>query len=247
MRRLAVIFSLALFLSVGAAEAVLTTTTGDTYVSAATPGQNFGPAATLNVNGQSIALLRFDLSSLPAGTVASSVSRATLHLWVNGASSNPTGDVSVQPVAADWNGTAVTWSTKPASLTSPKVTRTLRPRGSNYYLEVDITDHVKLWLSTPAKNFGLAVAAAPPALNVVIDSKESTGHPALLDITLGAWKTIAVCLNGTEFNTCTCPGKLLNKVKGGSCQVTSETGSCGAVQAGMTADRPLASCCVCAP
>ncbi|HSS78283.1 MAG TPA: DNRLRE domain-containing protein [Thermoanaerobaculia bacterium] len=247
--RLAAFLSLALFPSLNAAQAVVTTTIVDTYVAATTPTQNFGSAETLNVNSQSIALIKFDLSSLPGGTTANSISKATLHLWVNTASPNPAGDVNVFPIAADWNGTTVNWTTKPANLGTPKATKTLKAGGSNYYLEVDVTDHVKLWLTTPAKNFGIAVVAATPSLSVVFDSKENTttSHPAILDTTLFSGKTFAVCLNGTQSNTCTCPGKQLNKVTGGSCQVTSETGTCGAIQAGQTINRPLASCCVCAP
>ena len=61
--------------------------------SGASPAQNFGPAQTLNVSSQSIALVRFDLSSLPA-------------------------------------------------------------------LEVDVTQQVKLWVTTPVSNYSLAVVAA---------------------------------------------------------------------------------------
>src|SRR5262249_37605156 len=140
-----------------AAQAVVTAAQGDTYVTSATPGQNFWTTPTLNVKPQSIALLKFDPTSLPPGTTPTQVDRATLHLWVNPASPNPNGNLTVVPVAANWNGPAVTFANKPATLASPKTIQPLVPGGSNYYLEVDVTEHVKKWVTSPATNFGFAV------------------------------------------------------------------------------------------
>ena len=247
--RIIVIFLFALTLVSGSVRAVVTTALGDTYVSAATPTQNFGPAQTLNVSNQSIALVKFDLSSLPAGTNANQILKATLQLWVNLGSPSPTGSIDVYPISKAWEGASVIYSNRPPYLATPKSTKTLIAGGSNYFLEVDVTPQVKSWATTPASNYGLAVVATG-STSVFFDSKENTGtsHPPILDITLGSGKTFATCLNGSVTNQCNCGGRqILSKVSGGSCQVTSESGPCSAVQAGMASDRPLASCCVCAP
>ena len=243
------IFLLALASAPGSVGAVVTTALADTYVSSATSTQNFGPAQTLNVSNGSIALIRFDLSSLPAGTTADRIVKATLQVWVNLGSPSAGGSVDVYQVSKTWDGSSVTYSKRPPYLASPKSTKALTAGGTNFSLEIDVTQQVKSWASTPAGNYGLAVVAAG-ATNVFFDSKENTGtsHPPILDITLGSGKTFAVCLNGSVTNQCTCGGhQLLSKVSGGNCQVTSESGPCGAMQAGMASDRPLASCCVCAP
>jgi hypothetical protein len=153
----------------------------------------------------------------------------------------------VVPVAKDWNGPAVTYATKPTTLASPKATQALRPGASSYYLEVDVTDHVKKWLTSPATNFGLAITAAT-AVDVALDSKENvaSSHLPFLDITVAGGKTVAACLNGTSSNVCSCNGRLVSIVRGGSCQAAADTGSCSAMAAGMARDNPIASCCVCA-
>jgi hypothetical protein len=247
--RIAGIFLLTLAAVSGSAEAVVTTALGDTYVSSATPTQNFGPAQTVNVSSQSIGLLRFDLSSLPAGSNANQIAKATLQLWVNLASPNATGSIDVYQVSKNWDGGTVTYNNRPTYLTSSKSSKPLIAGGSNYALEVDVTAQVKSWVTIPASNFGLAVVATG-ATNLFFDSKENMGtsHLPVLDITLGGGKTFAVCLNGSVTNQCNCGSKpLLSRVSGGNCQVSSDSGPCGAVQAGMTSDHPLASCCVCGP
>jgi hypothetical protein len=235
-------------LPAAAARATVTATQGDTYVTSATPGQNFSTAQTLNVNPQSITLLRFNLTALPAGTTPTQIAKATLHLWVNPASPNPNGNLTVVPVGSDWNEPAVTYANKPSTLASPKTTQALKPGVSGYDLEVDVTEHVKKWLTTPAANFGLAITAATPAVNMALDSMENTAtsHVAFLDITVAGGKTVAVCLNASSPRVCSCNGKLVSIVRGGSCQATADTGSCSAIAAGMARDKPQASCCVCA-
>ncbi|HZF10104.1 MAG TPA: DNRLRE domain-containing protein, partial [Thermoanaerobaculia bacterium] len=164
---------LSFLLPPAAARAAVTAAHGDTYVTAATPGQNFATAPTLNVNPQSITLLKFDLTALPTGTTPTQIAKATLLLWVNPSSPNPNGSLAVVPVAKDWNGPAVTYANRPTTLASPKTTQALRPGASSYYLEVDVTEQVKKWITSPATNFGLAVTAATPAVDVALDSKEN--------------------------------------------------------------------------
>jgi hypothetical protein len=58
-------------------------------------------------------------------------------------------------------------------------------------------------------------------------------------------RTTAVCLNADGYVTCTCTGALVSKIVGNSCSISSDTGSCSAVQSGQAANHPIASCCVC--
>src|SRR5271156_6708871 len=91
--------------------AVEATLVADAHVNSARPGANSGAISNLNVGGGYTALLQFDLSTLPAGTTAGQVSRATLRLYCN--RMDTAGSVSVQPVSAAWGEYSVTYGTLP--------------------------------------------------------------------------------------------------------------------------------------
>ena len=73
----------AIFAAALPALAVEATLVADAHVNSARPGVNSGAISNLNVGGGYTALLQFDLSTLPAGTTAAQVSRATLRLYCN--------------------------------------------------------------------------------------------------------------------------------------------------------------------
>ena len=152
---------------------------GDAHVSSSRPATNFGTIANLYVGNGNTALVQFDLSSLPAGTTASQVSRATLILFVNRV--NAPGSISVQAVTSGWNESAVTYATIPA-LGAAATNFSAAVAGQ--FVAVDVTSEVQAWISAPASNNGLALSSAAAA--VLFDSKENdqTGHAARLDITL---------------------------------------------------------------
>ena len=152
---------------------------GDAHVSSSRPTANFGTIANLYVGNGNTALMQFDLSSLPAGTTASQVSRATLILFVNRV--NTPGSISVQAVTSGWNESAVTYATIPA-LGAAATNFSAAVAGQ--FVAVDVTSEVQAWISAPASNNGLALSSAAAA--VLFDSKENdqTGHAARLDITL---------------------------------------------------------------
>jgi hypothetical protein len=248
-RRIAVIV-IVVALTVGQTQAITLYAQRDTYVSSAVPNimSNYSGFETLNVSAQSTAFVGFDLSGLPLGIKSSQIATAKLFLWVDKASPAPSGSFRVVPVTSPWDGPAMTYVNRPTyPLTSP--TTTTISGGRNFYLEVDATDIVKEWVDKPASNNGLALFAASSAIDVMFDSKEntSTSHPALLDITITSGKTVAICLNADNHRLCSCTGKTLSVVYGGSCAATSDSGPCSAVQAGMASNNPIASCCVCAP
>ena len=85
------------------------TLVADAHVNKALPAVNSGAISNLNVGGGYTALLQFDLSTLPAGTTAAQVSRATLRLYCN--RMDTAGLVSVQPVGGAWGGCAgIVWA-----------------------------------------------------------------------------------------------------------------------------------------
>jgi hypothetical protein len=126
-------------------------------------------------------MLQFDLSTLPVGTTAPQVSRATLRLYCNRL--DAAGSVSVQPVSAAWGEYSVTFATLP-SLGGAAQTVSVMQAGA--YVVVDVTALVQGWVSSPSSNNGVALTAATAV--VQFDSKENdlTGHAAVLDVALAS-------------------------------------------------------------
>jgi hypothetical protein len=164
--------------------AVEATLVADAHVNSARPAVNSGAISNLNVGGGYTALLQFDLSTLPSGTTAAQVSRATLRLYCN--RMDTAGLVSVQPVNGAWGEYSVTYATLP-SLGSAAQVVSVSQAGA--YVAVDVTALVQGWVSAPATNNGLALTAGTAV--VQFDSKENdlTGHAAVLDVALASTGT----------------------------------------------------------
>jgi hypothetical protein len=161
--------------------AVEATLVADAHVNSARAGVNSGAISNLNVGGGYTALLQFDLSTLPTGTTAAQVSRATLRLYCN--RMDTAGLVSVQPVGGTWGEYSVTFLTLP-SLGSAAQVVSVSQAGA--YVAVDVTALVRGWIGAPATNNGIALTAGTAV--VQFDSKENdlTGHAAVLDVALAS-------------------------------------------------------------
>src|SRR5271156_4882289 len=166
------------------AVAVEATLVADAHVNSALPAVNSGAISNLNVGGGYTALLQFDLSTLPAGTTAMQVSRATLRLYCN--RMHTAGLVSVQPVGGAWGEYSVTYATLPSVGSAAQVVAVSQ---AGAYVAVDVTALVQGWVSAPATNNGLALTAGTAV--VQFDSKENdlTGHAAVLDVALASGGT----------------------------------------------------------
>ncbi len=138
-------------------------------------------------------MLKFDLSTLPAGTKAADVAKATLKLWISvpTLSSTPsgmwsTGSFDVKRATGTWKETTVTNTTARGIGTLVAIV----PIGAvgswgGVYVTADITQAVKEWLSGTPNN-GLTLVRNSTGTIVAFDAKESIGtsHAAELDITL---------------------------------------------------------------
>jgi Collagen triple helix repeat (20 copies) len=182
-------FSLVLgFVAESPARAALATLTDDAYTSGAQRTQNFGSAPVLTLQGPGPATarvyLRFDLSTLPAGTRGPDVGRALLRLWVNSVTKG--GMFDVHTVKGGWTEGAITAATAPPpgrdEVTGVPVT--LRDR--NTFVLVDLTDLVRDWLDRVLENNGVVLQPNAAGIAVAFDSKENTGtsHEPQLEITL---------------------------------------------------------------
>ncbi len=175
----------ALLLAAGPALALDAPLLADAHIHTAQPALNFGSLPTLAVGGGATALLRFDLSVLPAGLTAAKVQRATLVLFANRVGS--AGAVEVQAVNTGWDEAGATAQAAPA-LAGPGTGPLLTVRTAQQFLSADVTALVRQWVSNPGSHFGFALtpALSAPGTVVFLDSKENTatGQVARLDITL---------------------------------------------------------------
>jgi len=171
--------AMGLVLATFTAQATDATVAGDAYVNSVHPTTNYGSLSNLYVGNGGTALIQFDLSSLPAGTTASQIGKATLKIFINRI--NTTGTVTLQPVTSAWSESAVTYATIP---TLGSAVATFTPVAAEEFVVVDITSLLQSWVSTPSSNYGIALSSTTG--NIVLDSKENdeTSHVAHLDITV---------------------------------------------------------------
>ena len=208
-------------------DAVTINAVQDTYISSASPTQSFAGSQNLSVGPQTMSLLSFLLTSLPPDTTDTQIVKATLWLWVSQTTPNPFGSIAVYRVNSPWNGTGVTYSTRPSYTTSGGMTGSFG--GLGYYIEVDLTKHVKTWVSTPSSNYGIVILPNDPSTNVLFDSKENAGtsHQPILDIT---WAPKPSTSNSAPYGVCV--GGSGNPVGCSCSHVLSENRISGTIYAG---------------
>ena len=157
---------------------------GDAYILPGNAG-NTGAAGTVAVGGTLgyQGLFQFDLTNLPAGTTASSVSSASLRLFVNRV--GPAGAVSVYAATSSWSESTVNGVSAPGA--GQLVAGPIGVSVVNAYVSIPVTAQVQAWL-TGAPNNGFVILATPSTTSVFFDSKESTttSHPAVLEVVLTA-------------------------------------------------------------
>ncbi len=158
----------------------------DTYVTNCAGNKGSAPILSVRNTGNcsshgpavsESSLIQFDLSTLPDGTTAANVQKATLFLYVSALSQPGTVDVSV--VTQSWSEAIVT---SLPSLGSSLGGFPLASTDLNQFIAIEVTSQVQDWLTTPASNFGLAFTP-DSSVNVQFDSKENTStshHPRLV-------------------------------------------------------------------
>ncbi|MBI4910536.1 MAG: collagen-like protein [Acidobacteria bacterium] len=156
------------------------TLTDDATVQMALPTNNFGGLPQLQVGASSMALVRFSLASLPAGTTDTTIQRANLRLFVNRVTTP--GSVEFRPVEQEWAEKTVSWAAMPGFVTP--VAGGIAVEAANGFVTVDVTAQVRSALHNGQKFFGGAIRSA--GAEAFFDSKEntSTSQAPSLDIQL---------------------------------------------------------------
>jgi hypothetical protein len=180
-----IVASLALLAAPALSWAQTAPLTQDTYVLPGTTG-NYGIQQTIAVGSPNAfqGLVQFDLSTLPTGTTAANVGKATLVLFVKTVTAS--GTVNISTANGSWTESAVNGNNAPVA--GSAVASGVSVSTSESFVYVDATNAVKSWITTPASNNGFIITPNDGVVNVAFDSKESTStsHPAALQITLTA-------------------------------------------------------------
>jgi hypothetical protein len=126
-----------------------------------------GTSPSVNVGGPSAftGLIQFDLSKLPLGTTAGSVSNASLRLFLR----VPTaGSINIYAANGAWNELTVNNGNAPGvgSLIAGPISVAV----TSAYYSIPVTAQVQSWISNPSTNNGFLIQGAAGAL-VLIDSK----------------------------------------------------------------------------
>ena len=172
------------------AAAVLARLSDDAHASLSARTTNFGSAPTLLVQGPgptaAQAYVRFDLTTLPAGTRGADVARAVLRLWVAKVARG--GMFDVHSVRGGWSEDTLTAANAPGVGRDELIGITVSPRDRNRFLVVDVTELVQGWLDRTLENDGLVLMPNAAGVSVEFDSKENatTSHEPQLEITLRA-------------------------------------------------------------
>jgi N-acetylneuraminic acid mutarotase len=150
-----------------------------------------GSSAMVNNSnvGATKTYIKFQLtSSLPPGTAAANVVKATLKLYLSPLT-KPSGAIDIYPLTSAWTESTLNPSSPPA-LASTAFAPQVPVGQANSFLVVDVTKLVQEWLMGSANggldNDGIALVADTSTTYVVFDSKESivTSHEPRLEIVL---------------------------------------------------------------
>lgn len=147
----------------------------DTYLDSANAASNANKTTMIGQPGASFPLLRFDLSTLPAG---GHVTAATLSAYATGGSNND--QVALHRVTRDWteaatwatsDGTAA-WSLAGGDVVSPAVASTAFA-GAGTWLNWDVTALADRWLKGSLPNQGVQLRAGAAISGLQLASSDS--------------------------------------------------------------------------
>ncbi len=162
-----------------------------------------GAATTLPVSRTRTAFIQFNAGSLstvalPAGSITpASVAKARLTVFLP--TVTKAGALSLHVVTNDWSETFTERSRVQPTVAAPFATIPVGQVIKKQFVIVDVTTQVRAWLTTPATDFGIAVASPDGIAVVALGSKEgpASGPAATLEIDI-AGGSFAAPVSGTS-------------------------------------------------
>ncbi|MDH3870730.1 MAG: DNRLRE domain-containing protein, partial [Gammaproteobacteria bacterium] len=163
---------------------------------------NNGTANTYHLRKESGALeyavVRFDLSALPAGA---QINSATARFYVKGGKGHPEGPVTVHRVTADWTETDATWETHGDKFDSAVLaTIPAQPVDGDAWVEINLTAQVQAWVNSGEPSYGIMLIPAGEGTHAEYISREgAASEQPRLDVIVGngAASPAILTANGT--------------------------------------------------
>lgn len=156
----------------------------DTFISSSRPDTNFVTAPELAVTAASLtaivqaqALLRFDLSAIPAGSI---IGRAELRLYQSDFSGADNWTLSVDQITQSWSATSVTWRNAPPFAVTGLTF--VSPGEREIRVGVDVQPLVENWIYQPLRyqNHGLLIHGDNFTAGRTFGSMEGSFPPELI-------------------------------------------------------------------
>ena len=223
----------------------------DAYTSATSANGNFGTNPVFTVSVNNTAYVKFEVArTLPAGTKADDVARATVKFYASKVAT--AGKIDVYPIMADWDEKTITANNAPPIGSLALTTAQIGKDDQGNYVLIDITNLVKQWIDdgsgqSALPNYGFALASHPvdqdtPQLaDINFDSKENsqTSHDGLLSVQLEGGSTGLQTV--TTDATLTGDGTAANPLGVAPGAITSTYLADGAVTTGKIIDGAVTS------
>ena len=162
---------------------------------------NNGTTATYHLRMESgnleYAVVRFDLSTLPAGA---QINSAMARFYVKATKGHPEGPVNVHRATTDWTETGATWETMGSNFDSAILgTIPPQPDAGDNWVEVNLTAQVQAWVNGEA-NYGIMLIPTGEGTHAEYISREGTASQRpRLDVMVGNGPAspMAISVTGT--------------------------------------------------
>jgi hypothetical protein len=156
----------------------------DAFIKSSSPTSNFGSLPDIEVrpdsDGNRRGLLRFDLSSIPPGSIITS---ASLYLYEE--DKKPDQVTYIYKVTTDWNENSATWDSPwlnpGGDFDGSNPYASFLPNQTDCMLTIDLTDLVQEW-ADGEPNYGFMLSSTGPNHIIRYSSKENIAadqHPKL--------------------------------------------------------------------
>lgn len=130
------------------------------------------------------AVVRFDLSSLPAGA---QINSAVARFYIDEGKGHPEGPVTVHRVTADWIEASATWETMGNKFDSSILgSIPAQPATGNIWVEVNLTSQVQAWVNRGESNYGIMLIPTGEGTHAQYISREGAANQQPhLDVVVG--------------------------------------------------------------
>ena len=161
---------------------------------------NNGTSASYHLRRESgnleYAVVRFDLSSLPAGA---QINSAIARFYVMGTKGHPEGPVTVHRATADWTEAGATWETMGDKYDSAILhTIPAQPDAGDVWVTVNLTAQVQAWVNGGEPDYGIMLIPTGEGTHAEYISREgAASQQPRLDVIVGTGPATPMTISAT--------------------------------------------------